>query len=273
MEFSQKDLEQLLSLAVNASLEAGSEILNIYNSGDFSVESKADSSPLTMADKNANEIILSFLEKTNIPVISEEIKNAPFEFRQDWEHAWIVDPLDGTKEFIKRNDEFTVNIALVKNGTPILGVVYTPVIDDLYFTIVASGAYKINNATIAIDNFSYASLLLKAAPLPLVQEKNTFTVVASRSHLTEETQAYIDALKAKHGNIDFISKGSSLKLCMVAEGKADEYPRFAPTCEWDTAAGHAIVLGSGGIVLNNDTNEPLIYNKENVLNPWFLVKR
>lgn len=270
MELNQTEL---IEVAIRAAMEAGTEIMAVYTSDDFNVEAKDDNSPLTRADKNANAIILTFLEKTGIPVISEEIKNEPYELRKDWTHAWIVDPLDGTKEFIKRNDEFTVNIALVENGVPILGVVYTPVLDDLYFTIVTEGAYKLLKSSVAIDEFSYKAIVAKAVSLPMTGIKNKFTVVASRSHLTGETQEYIDALKEQHGDIDFISKGSSLKLCMVAEGRADEYPRFAPTCEWDTAAGHAIVLGSGGIVLNNETQKPLEYNKENVLNPWFLVKR
>lgn len=273
MNISIEQLKDLLSVTVNAALEAGSEIMGVYTSDNFFVESKEDKSPLTIADKKANDVIVFYLSKTGIPIISEEIKNHAYEIRKDWKFAWIVDPLDGTKEFIKRNDEFTVNIALVENGTPILGVVYTPVLDELYFSVVELGAFKLGNASVSLDNFEYESMVNKANKLPMTFTNRKFTVVGSKSHMTPETQEYIDTLKQSNPDIDFISKGSSLKICMVAEGKADEYPRFAPTSEWDTAAGHAIVLGAGMKMINYKTGNPVIYNKEDILNPWFLVKK
>lgn len=181
-----------------------------------------------------------------------------------------MDPLDGTKEFIKRNGEFTVNIALIKNGNPILGVIYVPVTKDLYFSDNNNGAFKAVNA----DSETGLNLLKQfSIKLPFFSETETYTVVGSRSHMNLETEKFIETLKAKHGEIDFMSKGSSLKICMVAEGIANIYPRFAPTMEWDTAAGHAIALGSGCTVTQTDEKTHVVYNKEDLLNPWFIIKR
>ncbi|NQU35870.1 MAG: 3'(2'),5'-bisphosphate nucleotidase CysQ [Bacteroidetes bacterium] len=263
-------MNKLLSIAISASIKAGMEILKIYNT-DFEVEYKKDESPLTLADKNAHDVIMTFLKETGIPVLSEEGRTIPYEERKNWSTLWIVDPLDGTKEFVKKNDEFTVNIALIKNHLPIMGVVYAPVLDELYFGNNESGSFKINNASQYIDNFP--ELMNNAQKLPIVKSKQFFGIVASRSHLTQETTNYIDKLKKEHKNIKLVSKGSSLKICLVAEGVADIYPRFAPTMEWDTAAGHAVVLSAGGrIVQANSPDDEVVYNKENLLNPWFIVK-
>lgn len=264
--------EQLIELAIAASLRAGTQILNVYTSDDFSVEMKADNSPLTRADKEGNTQIMEVLSKTGIPVLSEEGKELSYEKRKQWKQMWIVDPLDGTKEFIKRTGEFTVNIALYEEGTVVLGVVYAPVLDSLYFSIVGKGAYKINKASVSIEEFDYNSLTTIGYALPQAMNANKFVVVASVSHMSKETKEYVDGLKKMHADIEVISIGSSLKLCLVAEGVADEYPRFAPTMEWDTAAGTAIALGAGAKVLNYENNCNLEYNKENLLNPWFLVK-
>ena len=262
-------MNNLLKTAITASLKAGEEILKIYNT-DFEVEYKKDESPLTIADKNANDIITSFLQETGIPVLSEEGRSIPFEERKNWEKLWIVDPLDGTKEFVKKNDEFTVNIALVKNKRPVMGVVYAPVLDELYFGEESLGAYKLNKASEVINKLD--DVLQHALKLPLDISKSYFGIVASRSHLTPETTEYIDKIRKGHNKIKIVSKGSSLKIVMVAEGVADVYPRFAPTSEWDTAAGHAVVLASGGrIVQAKNPNNEVIYNKENILNPWFIV--
>lgn len=264
----EKELELLSQIAQTAML-AGKAILEIYNT-DFDVEKKSDQSPLTAADKAAHEVIVEGLTSTQLPVLSEEGKNIVFEERNQWEAFWMVDPLDGTKEFIKRNGEFTVNIALIENHVPTIGVVYVPVKDTLYLGGENTGAYKIDDFSKAIMD-GFAVSLSPKNKLPK-QYKRPYTLVGSRSHMSEETKSFFDQVRKDKGEVDIISVGSSLKLCMVAEGKADEYPRFAPTMEWDTAAGHAVVLAMGGQVINWTKQEPLAYNKENLLNDWFLVK-
>ncbi|WP_152184263.1 3'(2'),5'-bisphosphate nucleotidase CysQ [Sulfurimonas indica] len=248
-KIERKDIE-------NIAKKAGKAILEIYKK-DFSVEYKDDKSPLTEADTKSNEIICKALEELypNIPILSEENKTVEYEERKDWEYYWCIDPIDGTKEFIKKNGEFTVNIALVHKDKPVLGVVYAPVLDDMYSAKEGEGAFK-----------NEERLPLKTNTSP----KEKLYVVASKSHLSPETQVFIDALDAKE--IEQISKGSSLKLCMVAEGIADIYPRLAPTMEWDTAAADAVVRESGKMTYQFDRDEPLLYNKENLLNPWFVVR-
>lgn len=266
---------ELLACAIRAALFAGKDILAIYNdpAQDFGIERKADNSPLTIADKAAHKRIMSYLEDTDIPVLSEEGRHAPFATRSAWKTLWIVDPLDGTKEFIKRNGEFTVNIALVENGVPIMGVIFVPVTHTLYFAHNDLGAYKIDNITSQEAGLSVDDLIEKADRLPLSQpDTKGYVVVASRSHLSPETQEYIDNLQKEFGEVSLISCGSSIKICKVAEGVADIYPRFAPTMEWDTAAGHAIAHAAGCNVYLTDEHTPLHYNKENLLNPWFVVK-
>ena len=245
-----------LDIIVDIAKLAGDAIIEIYNK-DFTIEYKNDKSPLTQADLKANEIICSALLKLypSIPIMSEENKQVKYEIRENWEYYWCIDPVDGTKEFIKKNGEFTVNIALIHKDTPVLGVVYAPVLEDMYKAKKGKGAFKNNQK------------------LPLLKNshpKEKLTVVASKSHLSQETQSFIDTLDTKE--IEQISKGSSLKLCMVAEGIADIYPRLAPTMEWDTAAADAIVRESGKITYQYDSNQPMIYNKENLLNPWFIVR-
>ncbi len=256
---------------ITASIHAGKEILKVYET-NFTVEYKSDASPLTLADKNANEVIMSFLRETGIPVLSEEGRDIPYEERKRWNKLWIVDPLDGTKEFVKRNDEFTVNIALIEKGEPVMGVVYAPVLDELYIGKNGFGSFKVEKAS-EIQDIMAVLNNENRLPLPVFQKKGYFGIVASRSHLNEETTQFINEIKKEYNNIQIVSKGSSLKLCMVAEGTADIYPRFAPTMEWDTAAGDAVVRATGATVTNAKTNTPLIYNKENLLNPWFVVRR
>ena len=235
---------------------AGDAIMKIY-AKDFSIEYKDDKSPLTDADTKSNEIICKALLGLyhEIPILSEENKNAEYQERKNWEYFWCIDPIDGTKEFIKKNGEFTVNIALIHKNTPVLGVVYAPALNEMYTAKKGKGAFK---------NGQKLPLRVNNSP----EEK--LYVVASKSHLSEETQAYIDSLETK--NIEQVSKGSSLKLCMVAEGIADIYPRLAPTMEWDTAAADAIVRESGKMTYQYELNKPVIYNKDNLLNPWFIVK-
>lgn len=265
------NIKQQLSIAIKASVEAGKEILKVYETDDFQEEKKADNSPLTLADRNAHNKIVSFLEKTEFPILSEEGQHLPYEERKKWDYFWLVDPLDGTKEFIKRNGEFTVNIALVKKNTPIASVIYVPVTKVLYFADVEMGAFKIQNAEI-ITNFDFNFLKTNSQQLPLPFEKRPYTVVGSRSHLNEKTNNYIESLSQEHGHVKMMPVGSSLKLCMIAEGKADIYPRFGPTMEWDIASGHAIVVASGAKIFKTD-GAKMLYNKEDLLNPYFIVER
>ena len=246
---------QLLQLAKSAAILAGEEILKVYNK-DFDVSYKEDESPLTIADKNANTVIEKMLLESKIPILSEEGRQVPFEERKNWDKLWIVDPLDGTKEFVKRNGEFTVNIALIENGSPVMGVIYVPVTNVLYYAS-EEGAFK--ESKNSIDK------------LPIVTDRQSFIAVGSRSHQSPETKAYFDSLINKHGKVEVISMGSSLKICLVAEGKADVYPRFAPTMEWDTAAGHAIANYANKKLIDYKTKKEMKYNREQLLNNWFIV--
>jgi len=268
-----QELKQLLSTATRAAIEAGKVVNEVYQEKDFEVESKADETPLTLADRKSHDIIMQHLKKTDYPVLSEEGKDIPYEERNQWDHFWLVDPLDGTKEFIKKNGEFTVNIALVRQGKPILGVVFAPYVNELYFGTEKFGAYKVEGTQGEPMEFEgMEELMKKGQILPVSEKRDKLVVVASRSHLNEETRAYVEELKKKHGDAEFVSKGSSLKICMVAEGKADAYPRFGPTMEWDTAAGHAVALAAGFPVTQQDGETPLLYNKKELLNPYFIVK-
>ena len=248
------DLNEIKEIA----LHAGKIIMEIYDR-DFAVEYKDDTSPLTEADLASNDVIVKALEKFNIPIMSEEGKMIAYDERKDWEYYWCIDPIDGTKEFIKKNGEFTVNIALIHKNTPVLGVVYAPALGDMYMAKKGEGAFKNGQA-----------LPLEVNETP----ERSLRIVASKSHLSEETQAFIDDLAKSTEKIEQVSKGSSLKLVMVAEGQADVYPRLAPTMEWDTAAADAIVREAGKMTYQFDTiaKNPVVYNKENLLNPWFIVK-
>jgi 3'(2'), 5'-bisphosphate nucleotidase len=258
----------LLHIAIEAALEAGKEILEIYTSDDFEVEIKGDNSPLTKADKTSHNVIVSYLDKTGIPILSEEGKEITYNQRKDWSQLWIVDPIDGTKEFIKRNGEFTVNIALVENQKTTLGVIFVPALRELYFSTSTIGAFKVS---VDLSTIDIQKSIENANKLPLERQDKTFTIVASRSHMSPETEKYVAEMRDKHGKVNLISKGSSLKLCMVAEGLANCYPRFAPTMEWDTAAGQAICEHAGFQVIDWKTKENMLYNRKELLNNWFLV--
>jgi len=255
----QIDIDLLKKIA----RDAGDAILEVYGS-EFSVDTKDDNSPLTEADRKSNEVIVSALEKhyPDIPIISEETKTLEYADRKDWEYFWLVDPLDGTKEFIKRNGEFTVNIALIHRNTPVIGVVYQPVGDRLFWGVVDQAAWSSSEGgePIAMRGGDHYST------------KENIVVVASRSHLTQDVQDFVADLEAKGRKVEFLSAGSSLKLCLVAEGAADVYPRLGPTMEWDTGAAHAVALAAGRQVNAHDTGEALLYNKENLLNPHFIVE-
>ncbi|MEM0519674.1 3'(2'),5'-bisphosphate nucleotidase CysQ [Aequorivita flava] len=256
-----------LSIAIQAALNAGAEILKIYQT-NFEVEIKNDNSPLTIADKKANEVIMDFLRPTNIPIISEENKQQPYEVRKHWQQCWIVDPLDGTKEFIKRNGEFTVNIALIENGSPILGVIYIPVSKTLYFTSAEKPTSK--KIVLTSTNTSVETILQTATAIQSAKPTSKIIIATSRSHLNQATKNYIATINAKR-EVEVIARGSSLKFCLIAEGLVHIYPRFAPTMEWDTAAGQAICNAVGVRVIDITTAKPMQYNKPNLLNNNFMV--
>ncbi len=253
------DYKKLALQIVPIAREAGAAILEVYNkSGDIQVDHKADDSPLTLADQAANKVICAGLEKLDqlFPIISEENKQVDYDVRKAYDHYWLVDPLDGTKEFIKRNGEFTVNIALIHNQMPVMGVVYTPVLDEMYWAAKDEGAYLLS---------STEERKLEAKTFTMTDKD--LGVVCSRSHLNEATQSFVDALDQP----ELVATGSSLKFLIIAMGNAHLYPRLAPTMEWDTAAAQIVLEEAGGKVLNNDTGEPLRYNKENLLNPYFIA--
>ncbi|MEQ8324751.1 MAG: 3'(2'),5'-bisphosphate nucleotidase CysQ [Vicingaceae bacterium] len=262
--------ESLAPTAIAAAIEAGLAIIEVYGT-DIQVEMKKDHSPLTIADKRANDIITKALEVTGLPILSEEGRDIPYEERKDWDYYWLVDPLDGTKEFIKRNGEFTVNIALMKGHQPVYGVIYVPVRCSLYFGGKSYKSYKVVGIDEVLDQYDH--YLDTAAKLPIKGESRPYTVIASRSHMSDQTKSYIEEVKKKKGNVVLSSVGSSMKLCMIAEGRADEYPRFAPTMEWDTGAGQAIIEGAGGKVYHYESGKELMYNKKNLLNDWFLATK
>ena len=253
MNTKNRSIEKIIEIAH----EAGKAILEIYNSNDFGVEIKNDNSPLTKADKVSNAIIEERLKENfpEIPILSEEGVTIPFYERKNWERFWCVDPLDGTKEFIKRNGEFTVNIALIKNQKPAAGVIYVPVTKEIYFGSIENGSYKIeSDGTQVKINVSGKSA------------SDELNVVQSRSHSGEEENEFYSKYKIK----ETLLKGSSLKICLIAEGRADLYFRGGPTWEWDTAAGHAILLGAGGCFVNKNKSE-LVYNKEVIKNFGFIA--
>jgi len=272
-------METLLYQAIEAAITAGQAILKIYET-DFTVAHKPDQSPLTLADSESHRIIVERLETAGFPILSEEGRQLPYQERQAWNTFWLLDPLDGTKEFVKRNGEFTVNIALITDGKPVMGVIYVPVADVLYFGTTENGAYKM--ATVAErlmalvtpdeDKHQRISELCAAAERLPLPSPERFTVVGSRSHSTPDVDAIVEKLKKRHGDVNLIPAGSSLKICMVAEGRAQLYPRTGPTMEWDTAAGQAIAEAAGAHMVVFDSGEPMRYNKENLRNPWFMVK-
>jgi 3'(2'), 5'-bisphosphate nucleotidase len=250
---NQIDIQNIVAIAK----EAGNAIMEVYYQ-DFDVEYKQDSSPLTLADKRANDIIENGLNKliVNLPILSEEGRDVPYEERRLWEYFWLVDPLDGTKEFVKKNGEFTVNIALIHKDAPVLGVVYAPALDICYWAKKDEGAFK--------DG--------QQIPLKVEKKRDTYKIVVSRSHMSDETKMFIDNIDTNKKK-KLISIGSSLKICLVAEGKADIYPRLGPTMEWDTGAAHAIVCEAGLTLsrYNNFVYNTHIYNKNKLLNDWFVV--
>ena len=279
------DLKPYILKSIQAAIAAGIAINEVYHSEDFGVQYKSDKSPLTVADQKSHKTIMKVLNEFDIPILSEEGQGTPYAQRKNWKRFWVVDPLDGTKEFIKRNGEFTVNIAMVEHNRPILGIIFVPDRDTLYFAGQNIGAFKLQNGpfsellTTRADSNQKASVLLdqiieQSIPLPVKDpQRSLLTIVGSRSHKTAELEAYVEAKREKYGEVEFISAGSSLKICLVAEGRADVYPRLGPTMEWDTAAGQAIAENAGASVKQYDTRKPLMYNKADLHNPWFIVQR
>ena len=258
MQTNSFNLNKAIPLVVETALKAGAAIMEIYHSADFDVAIKSDNSPLTKADKTAHQIIATALQSLEIPILSEEGRNIDYNERKSWNLFWLVDPLDGTKEFIKKNGEFTVNIALIENNKPIWGVVFAPALDKLYYVNAASQVVLVhqnNEQILAVKN------------QPLDFNKPQIKVVASRSHMDEKTTNLVASFQEPI----LVSMGSSLKFMVLAEGNADVYPRFAPTMEWDTAAAHAIISKLNYQVLQENKTEELLYNKENLLNPGFIV--
>jgi 3'(2'), 5'-bisphosphate nucleotidase len=252
------DLNTLLDPLMDIAAAAGDAILTVYQRGTVAVETKDDSSPITEADRAAHDLIVARLGDLtpDIPVYSEESEGIEYQQRRHWPRFWLVDPLDGTKEFIQRNGEFTVNIALIEEGCPVLGVVYVPVTGICYLGGEGLGAFKVQAGA--------------RQPIHCRTPRAPVVMVASRRHGAEQLAALERLIETELGAVEKTSMGSSLKLCLVAEGAADIYPRLAPTCEWDTAAAHAVVSAAGGVVVDT-AFQPLRYNKPDVLNPHFLV--
>ncbi|MBN1685180.1 MAG: 3'(2'),5'-bisphosphate nucleotidase CysQ [Spirochaetales bacterium] len=310
------DTASLQETAIRAALAAGAKILGVYESDDFDVSLKSDDSPLTRADLLSHDTITEILKNRtpHIPILGEEGREVPFTAREKWQTFWLVDPLDGTKEFVKKNGEFTVNIALVENAYPVLGALYVPVTGVIYFAAAGFGSYKVAGAASMgaagmqaagaaekgpigpgatearapgagareteapgtnAGETGIVALMRSAVKLPLHPERRVppVKVVASRSHYSPETARYVEEIEAIHGKADLVNAGSSLKICLVAEGAADVYPRFGPTMEWDVAAGQIIAEEAGCTVTDADTHERLRYNKPNLLNPYFIVER
>jgi 3'(2'), 5'-bisphosphate nucleotidase len=254
------NVEALIDPVIALAKEAGQHILRIYRSDSFDVQLKTDHSPLTAADLKSHQVLIDGLRQiSDLPVLSEEGAAISWTERQAWSQYWLLDPLDGTKEFLKKNGEFTVNVALIDKGNPILGVVYAPDLELLYYGAVGLGAFKVSKG-------QGVPLAIQVAEAPL--DKSNWRLAGSRSHDSDEFHRFISQFRQP----DIVILGSSLKMCLVAEGKADVYPRLGPTCEWDTGAAHAIVRAAGGRIVNYETKEELGYNlKESLLNPSFVA--
>ncbi len=267
-------MKELVLDCINAAIEAGKIINEIYTTS-FDIDTKSDNTPVTIADKLSSKKIIQLLSHHNIPVISEEENNYTEEEFSNIHTYFIIDPLDGTREFIKKNGEFTVNIAIIENKEPVLGVVYAPTIQLLYFGLKHFGAYKISdndlNKLILHPEFSLQDILDLSDKLPIYNLPDIYTILTSRSHLDDKTMAYIDEKRKEHSIIEYIRMGSSIKIAWLAEGKAHEYPRFGRTMEWDTAAAHAILKEAGGILLDARNLQPLEYHKKDFINPDFIA--
>jgi len=268
--------EYLLPEQFNAAVRAGAAIMKIYkNSDDYDISLKSDHTPITIADRVAHNTIKEALGSTRIPILSEEGRSMLYDERKNWELFWLVDPLDGTVEFIKGNNEFTVNIALMENNICISAIVYVPYHHKIYIAERGRGAWVMEGvAPDAEASFTYNDIHANIEPLPLpTANHSVFRVAVSRSHQTPETHEHIASLRTEHPDLEIVEQGSSYKFCLLAEGSVDYYIRTTTTSEWDTAAGELILLEAGGSTYAYPTGEPLAYNKESLDNPWFVARR
>lgn len=266
--------QQLMAKAYNAAVRAGAVILDIYKREDYHISLKNDQSPLTIADRRAHETIKEYLGSTRIPILSEEGREMLYDERKNWELFWLVDPLDGTKEFINGNNEFTVNIALMSDNEAVAAVVYVPYISRMFMAVKGGGAYVKENVTALADSEAdYASIGEGLISLPVATKGNEpMQIAISRSHNTPETFAHIDAIRSCVPDLEVVEQGSSYKFCMLAEGTVDYYVRTSNTYEWDTAAGELILAEAGGSTVAIDSGKHLAYNKELLNNPHFVAR-
>lgn len=271
---NKEQTDYLLIHAYNAAIRAGARIIDIYRGGDFTVDLKSDHTPITIADRDAHELIKKYLSQTRIPLLSEEGRDLLFEERRNWDLFWMVDPLDGTKEFIKGNGEFTVNIALMYNNEPVIGVIYVPYINKMYFALKGKGCYLKSDIRPTHDaQFNLQQLWTDTQSLPIRDGANApIRIAVSRSHNTEETFDHIDRLRREYPDAETVEQGSSYKFCMLAEGTVEIYFRTSDTYEWDTAAGEIILSEAGGATQSFDGNIGLQYNKPSLLNPHFICR-
>lgn len=272
----QRIREYLLPEQFNAAVRAGAAIMKIYkNSDDYDISLKSDHTPITIADRAAHDTIKEALGQTRIPILSEEGRTMLYDERRNWELFWLVDPLDGTVEFIKGNNEFTVNIALMENNVCISAIVYVPYHHKIYIAERGRGAWVMRDVEPDAESaYTYADIHANIEPLPLADASHeVFRVAVSRSHQTPETHSHIEALRAEHPELEIVEQGSSYKFCLLAEGTVDYYIRTTTTSEWDTAAGELILEEAGGSTRSYPTGEQLTYNKEVLDNPWFIARR
>ncbi|MFI3303062.1 MAG: 3'(2'),5'-bisphosphate nucleotidase CysQ [Rikenellaceae bacterium] len=265
--------EFLIAHLINAAIKAGAAIMDVYNTPQsLEVSLNDNQKPITAADRAAHNSLKESLGATRIPILSEEGRTMRYAERKNWELFWLIDPLDGTREFIDRNNEFTVNIALMSENRAMFGAIYVPYLHKLYFAERDGGAYVCYDLEPVSDsNISYSEFSIACESLPLVQPPHaTFKVAISRSHNTPETYSHIEFLKSQHPNLEVIEQGSSYKFCLLAEGSVDYYVRTSPTSEWDTAAGEIILHEAGGETVTMESGEALRYNKEDLHNPHFV---
>lgn len=249
---AQADIRAIIEIASSAS----SAILDIYQT-DFVVQRKEDHTLLTEADSASNRVLQDALNDLypEVPIISEESKQIPYSVRKNWDTVWLIDPLDGTREFVKRNGEFTINVALIQHAKPIMGLVYVPVSGLAYTAALGKGAHRWKDGA--------------SEPIKCATPKDSIVIAASRSHVSRDVQKLVLSLRTRYRSIEYISAGSALKFCLIAEGRAHMYPRFGTTMEWDTAAGQILVEEAGGGVVDMINQESLMYNKEDLRNPSF----
>jgi 3'(2'), 5'-bisphosphate nucleotidase len=267
--------EYLVPKAYNAALRAGAAILDVYRRKEkYNVDLKRDQTPITEADKRAHAVIKEYLGQTHVPLLSEEGREMRFDERKDWDMFWLVDPLDGTKEFIKGNNEFTVNIALVVNNRPVVGIIYVPYYEKIYFCEKGHGCFMKRDAKPdPAAEFTYEQVFAGAVQLPLKKVANTpLRIAVSRSHKNADTMRYVDAMRKRFPDAVVVEQGSSYKFCMLAEGEIDYYVRTSNTYEWDTAAGEIILSDTGGTTKSLPDLGKFAYNKESLVNPHFVCR-